>query len=95
MKTEDIYIAKLSMVVSRDHSIPLNAILVKKIGKYPFDLYKDMYTEDIYPPANNNLHLTDKFIDTLAGFNYVTGNDKEHLPKKKILKMFENVVGGK
>ena len=100
MKTQDLYFATLSIIVNKDavlcmREAPYKEVLVRKKGKYPDDVYYDIYRKKTYGITKQGLGLGDVYIDTLRGFNYVTGNIEENLPKKKVLEMFDKVVGGK
>ena len=104
MKTEDIYVAKFSLVVHKGYidvvsnfnvSMALKkTALVKKKGKYPDEKYIDLKTGSSYVASKEGLTVGDMYIDSLVGFNTVTSNDKSNLPKKKILKIYDKVVGG-
>ena len=100
MKTDNIFIASLSIIVNKDSALcmreaPYKNVLVERKGNYPNDLYRDIHTGDSYRADKQTLNIGDLYIDTLLSFNYVTGNKKKNLLKEKILKIYENVVGGK
>ena len=91
MKTDNIYIATLSMLVSNDYKLSKSCskkILVERQGKYPMDHYSDISTEVLSRPSSIGLNPGDIFIDTLMPFNYVTHNKRKNLSKKKILKIY-------
>lgn len=94
MKTDNIYIATLSMLVSNDYKLSKSCskkILVERQGKYPMDHYSDISTEVLYRPSSIGLNPGDIFIDTLMPFNYVTHNERKNIFKKKILEIYNDL----
>ena len=103
MKTEDIYVAKFSLVVHKNYIDAINSnvsmalkktALVQKKGKYPSEKYLDLKTGKLYVASREGLSVGEIYIDSLVSFNSFVDNTKSNLPKKKVLKMYDNVVGG-
>ena len=65
-----------------------------KKGKYPFEKYLDLKTGKLYVASREGLSVGEIYIDSLVSFNSFVDNTKSNLPKKKVLKMYDNVVGG-